>query len=119
MVTHLSIARPLDFKRWEWWILVLAVGLLVLLAAHGKGRRERLAYERFLELAPQVQEALERFAADHNGQFPPDAMMTSRPAGLTDKYIKWRKTQELEDRLRGARQREGRPKRLPGVLRPL
>ena len=88
--------RPLDFKRWEWWILVLAVGLLVFLAAHGKGRLERLAYERFLEVAPQVQAALERFAADHEGKFPPDAMMTSRPAGLSDKYIKWHKNWKID-----------------------
>ncbi|CAO0824458.1 Type II secretion system protein [Desulfarculales bacterium] len=91
-----QMPRPLEFKRWEWWLLVLAVGLLVFLATYGKGRRERLAYERFLKLAPQVQAALERFAADHDGQFPPDAMMTSRPAGLNDKYIKWRKSWKID-----------------------
>ncbi|MFH1035483.1 MAG: hypothetical protein V1806_13320 [Pseudomonadota bacterium] len=90
------MSRPLDFKRWEWWILVLAVGLLVFLATYGKGRRERLAYEHFLQQAPLVQAALERFAADHDGQFPPDAMMTSRPAGLDDRYIKWRKGWKID-----------------------
>lgn len=93
---HRQIARPLDFRRWEWWILALAVGLLIFLATWGKGRRERLAYERFLEVAPQVQAALERFAADHGGRFPPDAMMTSRPAGLDDKYIHWRKSWKID-----------------------
>jgi hypothetical protein len=96
VTTHLQMPRPLDFKRWEWWVLVLAVGLLIFLATYGKGRRERLAYERFLEVAPQVQAALERFAADHNGQFPPDAMMTNRPAGLTDNYIKWRNSWKID-----------------------
>lgn len=96
VTTHQQIARPVDFKRWEWWTLVLAVAVLIFLATWGKGRRERLAYERFLEVAPQVQAALERYAADHGGRFPPDAMMTSRPAGLNDGYIRWHKSWKID-----------------------
>ena len=96
VMTTAQSSRPLDFRRWEWWTLVVAVALLVFLAAHGKGRRERLAYERFQEVAPQVQAALERFAADHQGRFPPDSMMTSRPRGLTERYISWDQTWKVD-----------------------
>jgi hypothetical protein len=92
----LQISRPLGFKRWDWWTLVLLVVLLVFLASYGKGRRERLAYERFLEVAPQVQAALERYASGHDGKFPPDAMMTSRPIGLGDDYIHWKLSWKID-----------------------
>jgi len=84
-----SHTHPLDLRAWERWSLFVLCGVLVFLAAHGKGRKEREAYERFLELAPQVQAALERYAALHDGRFPPDAMHTARPRGLDDAYIDW------------------------------
>lgn len=84
-----SHTHPSHLRTWEKWTLLILCGGLFFLAAHGKGRKEREAYERFVELAPQVQAALERFAADHEGRYPPDAMHTARPLGLDDKYIRW------------------------------
>lgn len=89
IMPSLSHTHPVDLRAWERWALIVLCGALIFLAAHGKGRKEREAYERFLELAPQVQAALERFAADHDDRFPPDAMHTARPRGLDAKYIGW------------------------------
>jgi len=69
--------------------LVILISLLLALSLLGKGRRQREAYENFLARAPVVQEALERFAADHGGKFPPDGVHTGRPPGLGDQYLAW------------------------------
>lgn len=81
--------RPLDFSRWERWSLAIVVAALVFLAVEGRDRKERDAYERFQQQAPLVAQALERYAADHQGRFPPDSMFCNRPDGLSDDYIKW------------------------------
>lgn len=70
-------------------MLVAVVATMLFMATAGKGRRQREAYERFLVHAPLVTEALERFASDHDGAFPPDAMFTNSPQGLDDRYIHW------------------------------
>ncbi len=80
---------PAFLKRWELWVLVILVSGLTALAVAGKGRHIREAYQRFLRNAPRVQAALERFAADHQGRFPPDAMHVRRPQGLGESYIQW------------------------------
>ena len=81
--------RPLDLSRWERWALVIVVAALVFLAVEGRDRKEREAYERFQQQAPLVAQALERYASDHEGRFPPDAMFCQRPLGLNDEYIMW------------------------------
>lgn len=88
--------RPLFLNRWEWWTLVGLVILLVFLAVEGKDRKGREAYARFLETAPKVQAALERFADGHDGRFPPDAMFYNGPEGLTGDYIKWDPTWKID-----------------------
>lgn len=80
---------PGPLSKWERW---LVAGLLLLclgLAVAGKGRRQRAAYDAFLKNAPRVAAALEAYAADHGGRFPPDAMFVRSPAGLSPKYIDW------------------------------
>lgn len=84
-----ALLRPLDFSRWERWALAALLVLLVFLAVEGRDRKERDLYERFQDQAAKVQQALERYAADHQGRFPPDAMFCARPEGLGDDYIRW------------------------------
>jgi hypothetical protein len=81
--------RPVSLRHWERWALVVLIGLCLTLSLLGKGRRQREAYENFLARAPVVQAALERFAADHGGKFPPDGVHTGRPPGFSDKYLAW------------------------------
>jgi hypothetical protein len=81
--------RPALLSRWEWWVLAVLIGLCLALSLWGKGRRQRQAYDNFLARAPVVQAALERFAADHGGRFPPDGMHTSCPPGFEDRYLAW------------------------------
>lgn len=76
-------------KTWEWWALV---GILVLslgLALKGYYLREPHPVRIFLERAELIEQAARRFAADHGGAYPPDGIITRRPAGLDDRYIHW------------------------------
>ncbi len=84
-----DLSIPRDLHRYEKWVILALAALLVFLALDGKGRNQREAYNQFLERAPRVAAALERFAADHDGCFPPDAMFCDRPQGLDDRYIAW------------------------------
>ena len=82
---------------WELLVISIAVIVCLSLALAGRGRKIRGATEQFLAVAPQVQKALEGYAKDHEGRFPPDAMLTSLPKGL-DKYldITWEHTWNLD-----------------------
>ncbi len=81
--------RPTLLRRWEVWAIVAAVGVCLVLSLLGKGRRQRAAYEDFAEHASMVQRAVEQFAADHGGKFPPDGTHTAAPPGLDEKYLRW------------------------------
>jgi len=87
---------PGRLAGWELWLLVAMVAACVGLACAGKGRKEREAYRGFLQAAPRVAAALEAFARDHGGRFPPDAMFVRRPDGLSDKYINWRPSWKID-----------------------
>ena len=76
-------------KAWEWWALAFILALSLGLALRGLYLREPQPVRVFLERAQMIDEAAHRFAADHNGAFPPDGIITRRPAGLSDRYIKW------------------------------
>ena len=89
MVDAIAGVRPARLSRWEFWIIAAVVSLCLVLSLMGKGRRQRQAYENFLEHASMIQQAAERFAADHGGKFPPDGMHTSAPWGLSEKYLRW------------------------------
>lgn len=80
---------PAKLGRWEWVALAVLLAACLFLAVSGRGHKERRRYDRFLRNAPRVQAALERFAADHGGAFPPDAMALEPPQGLDPGYIKW------------------------------
>ncbi len=84
-----TITRPAGMGRWEWILLTAAVGLCVALALISRGKADKHAYTRFLAAAPKIQAALEAYAADHQGRFPPDAMATNPPQGLHPDYIWW------------------------------
>jgi len=77
------------FVRWERWVLSLLLAVCLFLAVQGKARREPEPVLLFLERAARIEAALERFAAEHKGAFPPDAFSVRRPHGLDDRYIKW------------------------------
>ena len=81
--------KPARFKAWEWWALVGILALSLGLALKGYYLREPHPVRVFLERADLIDAAAKRFAADHGGAFPPDGIITRRPAGLDDSYIKW------------------------------
>jgi hypothetical protein len=81
--------QKLRFKRWEWWALVGMLALSLVLALRGYYLREPHPVRLFLERAELIDQAAKRFAADHGGAFPPDGIITRRPAGLDDSYIHW------------------------------
>ncbi|MCB2225380.1 MAG: hypothetical protein KQH53_01790 [Desulfarculaceae bacterium] len=85
-----SASNPLArLKAWEWWALAVILALSMGLTLRGLYLREPQPVRVFLERAQQIDEAARRFAADHNGAFPPDGIITRRPAGLIDRYIRW------------------------------
>lgn len=88
--------HPPTLHRLEWIFIALATAVCLALGAYGLHRMNRKLYQEFLERAPRVQAALERFAADHRGCFPGDAGPTQRPPGLSDRYIKWQKEWKLD-----------------------
>jgi hypothetical protein len=50
----------------------------------------RLApYRDFVKRAEKIQVALEAFARDHGGQYPPDCFGTEPPEGLSPQYLPW------------------------------
>lgn len=84
-----SSPNPDKLFRWEWWLLVIFLALCLFLAVAGKGRKQARIYDDFLGRAPLIHKALECFAHENQGRFPPDAMLTNRPQGLDDRYIAW------------------------------
>lgn len=80
---------PIKLNRLE----LIAVGFIIAVSLTiGWARvdhRMSKAYASFLELAPQVEKALERFAQDHDGHFPPPVDPGRRPPGLDDSYLEW------------------------------
>lgn len=88
----MSAAQPFRaarLKAWEWWALGLILALSLGLALRGYYLREPHPVRVFLERAEKIEAAAKRFAADHGGAFPPDGIITRRPAGLDDHYIHW------------------------------
>ena len=81
--------RSAGFKTWEWWALALILALSLGLALKGYYLREPHPVRVFLERAEIIDQAARRFADDHGGAFPPDGIITRRPAGLDDRYIHW------------------------------
>lgn len=79
-----------SMKRWEFWaVLVLSV-LLLGLALHGKDRHHKKAITQFISTAQDIQAALDKFAAEHDGGYPPDAVAYRRPLGLNTRYLRWK-----------------------------
>ena len=111
-----TIAFPASLARWETAAIAVAVALLLVLALAGKGRRQRQVYEIFQRRAANVEAALEEFAEDHQGRFPPDAMFTGMPQGLRP-YIRWDEKWKID--YEAPSQRQGRALRLHGILRAI
>jgi len=82
-------SSPVRLKAWEIWVLGAIVVLCLGLAIRGLYLREPHPVRVFLERAKMIDAAARRFAAEHGGAFPPDGIITRRPAGLSDRYIKW------------------------------
>ncbi len=80
---------PSAFKRWDLWVLILLLAVSLFLAIRDRAPREAQPVLMFLERAGMIEDALERFAEDHGGAYPPDGHASNRPPGLSDKYIKW------------------------------
>lgn len=89
---------------YEKWTLAVLVTLFVVMAVEGMGRKERDMYQQWLDHAQAVTQALERFAADHDGRFPPDAMSCERPSGLDDSYIRWNPNWRIDYEVRANEQ---------------
>lgn len=89
MPAEMKFSRPVGLSRTELGFIALLIALSLVLGWHGINRRARDAQERFLELAPRIASALERYAADHQGAYPRPVPPTQRPIGLGDKYIRW------------------------------
>lgn len=84
-----KFARPIGLNGPELAVIAILVAVSLGLGWYGVDRKVHRAHRQFAELAPRISQALQRFAADHGGRFPPAVSPTKRPSGLSDKYIRW------------------------------
>ena len=68
---------------------VLMVVITVLAIVQTLRGREA-PFKEFASRAVRIGQALEAYARDHGGCYPPDGIDNQAPAGLSPKYIQWR-----------------------------
>ena len=80
---------PIKLSRLELIVVGFVIALSLTIGWARVDHRMAKAYASFLSRAPQVQQALERYAKDNDGRFPPPVNPGERPPGLDDSYLKW------------------------------
>jgi hypothetical protein len=80
---------PVRLSRLEAALVGIIIALSLAIGWARVDHRMVKAYASFQDMAPMVQKALEHFAQDHDGRFPPAVAPGLRPPYLSSKYIDW------------------------------
>jgi hypothetical protein len=75
---------------WEWRILLVLMAFISVLAIVQTIKSREAPFREFAARAAQIGQALEAFARDHGGCYPPDGIDNQAPPGLSPKYLDWR-----------------------------
>ena len=73
----------------EWLILVVLMVVITVLAIVQTIRGREAPFKEFASRAVRIGQALEAYARDHGGCYPPDGIDNQAPPGLSPKYIQW------------------------------
>lgn len=80
----------LGLSPWEWGVLLVLMVFISVLAIVQTLKSREAPFQQFASRAAQVGEALEAYARDHGGCYPPDGIDNQAPPGLSPGYIDWR-----------------------------
>ena len=86
----------LGLTRLEWIILITLTVIISILAVVFTIKGREAHYKAFRERAALIGQALESFARDHGGQYPPDGIDNQSPPGLSPGYIQWREEWNID-----------------------
>jgi hypothetical protein len=75
---------------WEWGILLILMAFISVLAIVQTLKSREAPFMEFAGRATQIGQALETYARDHGGCYPPDGIDNQAPPGLSPQYIDWR-----------------------------
>jgi hypothetical protein len=87
MNTNKSI---LGLSFWEWGLLLVLMSFISVLAIVQTVKSREAPFKEFAARAVQIGQALEAYARDHGGCYPPDGIDNQAPPGLSPQYIDWR-----------------------------
>jgi hypothetical protein len=73
----------------EWLIMVVLMVVITVLAIVQTIRGREAPFKKFASRAALIGQALEVYARDHGGCYPPDGFDNQAPPGLSPKYIQW------------------------------
>ena len=74
---------------WEWGLLLVLMIFIAGLAIVQTNRGREAPFKEFAERAKRIGQALEDYARDHGGCYPPDGIDNQAPPGLSPHYIDW------------------------------
>jgi hypothetical protein len=80
----------LGLAFWEWGILLVLMAFISVLAIVQTNKSREAPFRQFADRAVQIGLALEAYARDRGGCYPPDGIDNQAPRGLSPKYIEWR-----------------------------
>ena len=95
-----------DGKGFTLVELLIAMLIVAVLAAIGvpayQGAKQKALYGQFQANAHQIEVALERFAIDHQGNYPQDGMFFQPPpGGFTPGYVTWNQSWRIDYEVHG------------------
>ncbi|MBI5584463.1 MAG: type II secretion system protein [Deltaproteobacteria bacterium] len=74
---------------WEWVLLLVLMAFISVLAVVQTTRSREAPFKQFAVRAARIGQALEAYARDHGGCYPPDGIDNQAPPGLSPQYIDW------------------------------
>ena len=73
----------------EWGIILVLMAVITILAIVQTIRGREAHFKEFASRAVRIGQALEAYARDQGGCYPPDGGGNQAPPGLSPKYIPW------------------------------
>lgn len=73
----------------EWGIILVLMAVITVLAIVQTIRGREAPFKEFASRAVRIGRALEAYARDQGGCYPPDGVDNQAPPGLSPKYISW------------------------------